>query len=161
MSDNLAKIRRLRAVAELVYNQELLTKVGLAYESVVRKRTRAGLDIHGKAFQPYSPAYEGVRSRSGEPTHPVNLTMDHFTGMLASVDHVVFNDLSSVMAFVEGSRKRGKKTVTNAQIGRYHAIDGAGKSKVIRKWWGLSDKELKDIEDLIELELDKIFTANL
>lgn len=152
-TENLRKIVRLRKIGEGVLTLEVLTKVGEAYEVIVRNRTRQGRDLHGKTFKPYSPGYKRIRERAGEPTHPVNLTMDHFTGMLASIDHTVFNDMSGVQAYIEGDSK--------AQIARYHAIEGAGKSKVIREFWGLSDEESNKIRDLIETELDKILNDTL
>jgi len=139
--NNKEKIRKLVRFKDVFKDQELLTAIGLAWRKMVRGRTLRGKDIHGNRFKPYSKSYEGVRKRLNEPVHLVNLTMDHITGMLQQIDHVVFDDLEGVTMFIADPEK--------SQIAKYHNELGAGKSKVVREFWGLDDNHKSNIRKMI------------
>ena len=151
--NNEATLRRMARIAEIIKDQELLHKIGLQFAQHVRIRTQKGIDVKGHSFRPYSDRYAKKRSKAGQPTHPVNLTMDHKTGMLSKIDHFVFKDLSGLQAYISDPEK--------AQIGRYHHIEGAGKSRVIRQFWGLTDKQIELIRNEIKKDLDELFKENL
>lgn len=152
---NNEKLDRLVQITEFFKNQKLLNQVGLAYRTLVLRRTRQGKDIEGNTFQPYSAGHASLRQRLGEPTHVVNLQMDHIQGMLHQVGHSVTmgTDFASVEAWIQDPEK--------AKIGRYHHVQGAGKSKVIRKWWGLSNEQETKMEDTITSNLNEILQTEI
>jgi hypothetical protein len=152
-SSNKAKLKRLAHIASLLRDRSLLEKIGEAYETFVKRRTRSGKDVNERPFTPYSRQYAKKRKRLGLQTHIVTLEAKEIGGMLQSVDHVVFNDLDGVKAYIDGQRQ--------AQIGYYHAVSGAGKSHVIREWWGLSKKGKEKIQGIIQTKLDEIFKTKL
>ena len=114
----------------------MMDQLGLGAIFIIKQRTQKGFDVFGKEFQAYSEPYKKVRRRAGWKTSPVDL---YFTkdihGMLGSIDHVIANDLESVRILIS---EPGKDL-----IGRYHDILGAGKSKVIRQWWGIQAADEK------------------
>ena len=150
---NQDKIRRLVRFKDVFKDQELLHAIGLAYRRMVRGRTLRGKDVHGNSFRPYSESYAKLRKRRNEPTHLVNLTMDHITGMLEQIDHVVFNDLEGVSMFITDRRK--------SQIASYHNTLGAGKGKVIREFWGLDDNHKELIKKMILDHSDQYIQTEL
>ncbi len=139
--NNKEKIRKLVRFKDVFKDQELLTAIGLAWRKMVRGRTLRGKDIEGKSFKLYSSQYAARRKAKGEPVHLVNLTMDHITGMLQQIDHVVFDDLDGVSMFIADPKK--------SQIAKYHNELGAGKSKVVREFWGLDDNHKSNIRKMI------------
>ena len=155
-SKNIETLRRMARIAELIQDQELLQAIGLAYENKVRGRVRRGKDIHGQTFTPYSEQYRKKRKREGEPTHPVNLTMDHVSGMLVNVSHVVFNDLDGLKAYINNPSGDGPN---KSQLGEWHQ-EGAGNLPV-REWWGLTDEQIEEIRETIVRELNEIFETEL
>lgn len=151
--DNKETIDRLRNILSLIYSEDVMEKVGNTYRTKVKDRTEMGLDIHERKFKPYSKAYARKRLKLGEPVDIVNLRIDHFNGMLLKIDHLVFNDLKGVQAYINDSDK--------AKIGRYHAVTGAGKSRVIREWWGLSDKQAEETAEIIGVKINEILEQKL
>jgi hypothetical protein len=119
-------------------SQAFLNILGLAARKIIIYRTRKGLDVEGKSFQPYSESYKKVRQRARLPVSPVTLTFEDIAGMLKKIDHVVANDFSSVAVMIDDAAKE--------QIARYHNIEGAGKKKVIRRFWGI--RSASDIKEL-------------
>lgn len=72
--------------------------------------------------------------------------------MLQNVDHIVAADLNSVsIDIIEEEKKR---------IAGYHHETGAGKSRVIRKWFDLSSEEQEEIAEIVE-EAAKLAIAKL
>ena len=141
-----------RALADIIdglQSQKIMNRLGLAQERNIQKRTREGRDLNEKSFKSYSPKYAKRKLRqTAIPTHVVNLTFDDINGMMHSIDHVVFADLSGVELEFIDERKR--------KIAEYHNILGAGKSKVIREFWGVNEKEEKTLADLVEGEVNLI-----
>ena len=147
MSKNSDKIDKLKRFGEAFRSQELLTKLGVHFETSTRRRTIKGKDIEGHTFKPYSKQYAKKRRKLGEPTSPVNLRIDHRGGMLEKVDHAVARDLKSVEGFINDTDKE--------RIGFYHAVSGAGKGRVIRKWWGMSEDDQDDGADILKEEANE------
>jgi hypothetical protein len=137
-----------KQIIDALKSQTLWNKVGLAGIRIIRKRTREGTDVEGKSFQEYSEGYAKKRERAGLPTHPVNLQFDDIQGMLMMVDHEVFNTLDGVKIFINDSAKE--------QLAVYHNIEGAGKGKVIRRFWGFNEFENEQLSDLAEKEVANI-----
>lgn len=131
-----------------IQNQAILHKLGLAMERIIRKRTRAGEDIHGNKFPEYSEGHAKKRKKLNLQTEPVNLEMDTVDGMMHQLDSVISNDLSDVALVIDDPEKE--------QIASFHNIQGAGKSKVKREFWGIYKEEEKQLFDLFEEDVKKL-----
>jgi len=129
-------------------SQRWFEKLGFAIKTIVRKRTATGVDVDGKQFKKYSEPYARKRKRAGLQTHPVNLSWDDSFGMLYQITHEVFADYSGVEVFFGNADKE--------RIAVYHNISGAGKSRVIRKFWGLNQQEIDEVFELAGEQLSQI-----
>lgn len=147
MADNLHQ--NINKLLRELHSADWLHALGLNAIRIIRKRTFAGKDVYGKSFQKYSPGYARKRERAGLLTHPVNLEFTRVSGMLDSLEHVVLQDLSDVQV---------KFTSDEAQqLARYHNIEGAGKSRVIRKFFGIELRtEKKQLEKIGAAEIKKL-----
>lgn len=125
--------------------QVFLNKMALAVRYILRKRTSQGMDVDGKPFVPYSEKYAKKRAKKGLPITPPDLIFDETSGMMHRIDHEVFNDNKSVEVFINTPEKE--------QLAIYHNIDGAGESKVLRRFWGLMEGEKQQLFDLAEDEI--------
>ncbi len=122
--------------------QVFLNKIALAIRFIIRNRTKEGKDVEGNPFKAYNLNYAKKRKRHGLPTSPPDLEFDEKSGMIHRIDHEVFNDNKSVEIFINSPQKE--------QLAIYHNIMGAGKSKVIREFWGLSKAENEKLFTLID-----------
>lgn len=120
---------RIPELLKALKSQTLMEKLGLGAIFIIKQRTQKGFDVFGKEFKEYSEPYKKIRKRAHLHTSPVDLFFDHTAGMLLKIDHVVANDFESVRVLINDDAKE--------LIGTYHNTLGAGKSKVIRKWWGI------------------------
>lgn len=57
-----------------VITRKALKVVAEAAVKRIVERTQSGLDIDGKPFAPYTPAYRDLKAGSGRPVNPPNLT---------------------------------------------------------------------------------------
>lgn len=126
---------RIQALLSALKSQTLLNKLALGVEFIIKQRTQKGFDLYGQMFVKYSDPYKKKREHAHLNTWPVDLYFDHTQGMLTKIDHVIANDFSSVRVLINDTEKE--------IIGGYHQTLGAGKSKVIRKWWGISQDSEK------------------
>lgn len=139
----------LKQILDAFENQTLLNKLGLAQIRNIKDRTRRGLDLFGRPFRPYTEEWKKRKeSVFRVPSHPVNLILDDVTGMLTQIDHVVAADLRSVELMFRTPEKR--------RIASYHDQLGAGKSRVIRRFWGVSESDEKALGELVRAQLDLI-----
>lgn len=147
---DLSKIKEaLREILGTFESQKLLNKIGLAQLRNIKSRTRKGLDLFGRPFKAYTDEWKERKSIVYRmPNHPVNLTLDDVSGMLSPVelDHIVSNDLKSVELYFRTPAKR--------KLAGYHDQEGVGKSKVIRRFWGVSEEDEKSLTDIIVKDLE-------
>ena len=136
----------LRQLGDALQSQEILNKVGLAAERIIRKRTREGLDVHGDPFAPYSESYADRRERKELPTGTVNLQFSLYDGMLTTLTSEVGPDLEEVTLYFSDDEK--------AEIAGYHHT-GAGDNPK-REFFDLSDEETEKIAELIGEEIDDL-----
>ena len=122
-------------------SQKLQNLLGLAVTRKVKDRTRKGTDVDGSPFKPYSKGYKKKRKQAGLSTSTVNLAFSKYDSMQKSIDHIVSRDFSKVVVYIKNNNKK-------RQIARYHHYKGAGKSKVVRKWFGLSKQDKIDIKEI-------------
>lgn len=145
-SDNLQT--SFERLLESVRNQTLLNKLGLAMERIIKKRTREGVDVYGNRFQEYSEGHKTRRKRLNLQTEPVNLEMNTVDGMMHKLDSVIASDLSDVALIIDDPEKE--------QIASFHNVQGAGKSKVKRVFWGINEQEEKQLFDLFEEDISEL-----
>lgn len=151
---NREKIARLRKVVDVFKDREFLQNIALSFQTFVRERTiMKNKDIHGVPFREYSEEYAKVRERNnlGLDVDLIFSRLEGTDAMMESIDDLVFKDLSGVAMFMDNERAE--------ELAIYHNIKGAGKSKVIRQFWGLTDEDKEAIVEMIgEHSLDYLKT---
>lgn len=125
--------------------EDTLNQLGLAVIRIIMTRTRKGIDVDGVSFKPYNPQYARRREKkTGFPPTPVTLTAtpEREQRMMSTdnIIHEINGDFNGVTIFMQYPQKE--------QLAYYHHISGAGKSRVIRKFFDLSDDEVKDLVEL-------------
>lgn len=136
-----------------IRSEEQLTKLGLQAQFQIKDRTRKGIDVEGRPFQPYSEKYRKFRQAIGLPVDVVNLQLNDIDGMLRKIDHEIANDLESVSVDIDDPRKR--------EIASYHNELGVAKrGENIRHFWDLNREEREEIAGIVEKDLEQLL-ANL
>lgn len=138
----------LTLLQKRIKDNKLLNKIGFSIEKMIQDRTEKGESVDGTSFQPYSQQYAQKRAQHGLPTSPVDLKWNQHSGMMSSLDHKLSRDSQRLGVYIRGSRNR--------RIARYHNIKGAGKSKVIRRFMGITRKEEERLVDFYEDGLNDI-----
>jgi len=106
----------------------------LQAQTIIKKRTSAGVDVNGKAFAPYSNAYSAFRSKSGRSTTPDLM----FSGrMMASMK-------------ATASSRRGVLFFSRAEESKKAAFNNR-----TRKFFDLSKKELERLQNVYFKRLTK------
>lgn len=139
-------IQDLRIFSDKLEDQQRLSRIGLGGIRNIKERTRRGVDVDGRPFEPYSEGHARKRRAKGLPTSRVDLKFSLYDGMMDQIDHVIARDLRSVAIVIEDDEKE--------QLAVYHNIEGAGRSRVIREFFGLSDDEIDAIEELVGDDID-------
>lgn len=154
MASDFYKIKRaLQTIIAGLQSQTMMNRLGLAQIRNIKDRTRRGVDLDGRTFKPYNEDYAERKFRlTGIPTHVVNLTFDDISGMMQQIDHVIASDFSKVELQILDPEKR--------KIASYHNETGAGRSRVIRKFWGINQTDeaalLKIVGHDLELLVQKL-----
>lgn len=122
-----------------------LNTLGLAVIRIIMDRTREGKDVSGAPFKAYNEQYAKRRQKKTNfPPTPVNLTatVEREQRMMSTdnIIHEVNGDYNSVMVFMNYPEKE--------QLAYYHHISGAGKGRVIREFFDLSDDEVTELTEL-------------
>ena len=147
--DDISKL--LDGLINGLHSQRTLNRLGLAGQRTIKSKTRAGLDIHEQPFADYSDKWAEVREVEGLPTNIVNLEFNDVDGMLAHIDHVISNDLKTVALDIEDPIKR--------KIASYHNDEGAGRSRVVREFWGFTEDDDKDLTGLIGKDIETMLNT--
>ena len=144
VKDNSVQVSK--AIADVVRKFPQVTKKALAQVSAfqisnIRNRTqKKGLDVNERPFKPYSIKYKRAKIKE---SGVVDLTD---TGQM-------FSSLTSKI-----SSSKGVLFFRNQNANRkafYHDEVGAGKSKVVRPFFGISDKEEDKIISLFAKIIEK------
>jgi hypothetical protein len=138
-------------IADLFENRKALNRLGLMAERMIQSRTRKGIDVHGRRFRNYSDQHAEKREAEGLETNTVNLEFSVYDGMLKQIGYL-FRDEATVELYFLNERSE--------RLATYHNVDGAGKGKIIREFWNLSEEELQtlanDYNGWIAAELQKL-----
>ena len=129
--------------------------VSMLAPSLIRERSKQGIDIHDRSMTAYSPGYrERIVSAGESPS--VDLTVTG--GLLGSVRAVSFEvreagftiviapgtGTSAAVSFSDGKAKRtGRRSPTHATLGAIHHY-GLGRAPP-RPWLALSPKDLASL----------------
>jgi len=137
----------LEIIKESFESSKVLNELGLAAQRIIMKRTREGKDYQGNQFQSYSEAYKKKRQRAGLPTDPVNLLFNEIDGMMMSIDYKAIDSSNTAQLFFEDNAK--------ARLAEFHNESGAGRSKVIREFWNLSEEEKEKLSAVAVNQITK------
>lgn len=129
-------------------NKQLMTEVGDFALSLIRRRTAAGKDVDGAPFQELSPAYAAQKLKaigSNRADLTVSGRMLNEMGRLAVTEKSVSIGFSGGGTGSSGSSGgtfiQRSRSVPGADKALFHNVTGAGKSRVKRKFFGLSTEE--------------------
>lgn len=111
-----------------------MTATVLQAQTIIKKRTSAGVDVNGKPFVPYSDAYKAFRAKSGRSTSPDLM----FSGRM--------------MASMKGtaSKTKGVLFFSRAEESKKAAFNNRS-----RKFFDLSDKEMDRLQSVYFRRLTK------
>lgn len=143
--------------------EPLMREIGLLAERRIRTRTESQTDVHGAPFRPLSPGYARQKLAAGLSPVP-DLTVSGRMLNDMGVVEVTARTVSLGFASAGGVAPRfgrGKKGGANTFIQKSRAVGaadkaffhnevGAGRSQVMREFFGLNE----DDEDVIEAALD-------
>lgn len=79
-------------------NREVMREIGLLARERIIRRTAAGQDSRGAAFQPYSAAYSARKSKEG--LGGGNVTLQVSGGMLRNIQIIEITDNKVVLGWV-------------------------------------------------------------
>ncbi len=108
-----------------------MKELGNKVRERTRRRTKSGLDINNKKFKKYTTEYMEKKKTN------VNLTL---TGKM-------LKDISVK------AKKNAVEIKAKDKKAKYHQYMGAGKSKVIRTWFGIG----KDFERILKVLIGREF----
>ena len=136
---------------DAMITEKVLNKIGLAAVRIIVKRTRRqSLDVSGKSLQPYSAKYLAKRAGDGLAS-PAKVTMS-FARTNSMLDTI---DLRAAENYVELYFNDPLKE----KLAYYHNISGAGKSRVIRRFWGIEiEQEKENLTQLAQKEAERTLT---
>ncbi|MEO1479704.1 MAG: hypothetical protein AAFV01_14115 [Bacteroidota bacterium] len=149
----------LQALSRGLYNERLLNQLGLGAVRLIRERTRRGQGLDG-AFQAYSKGYARLKDQA-DGTSSDTVTLEY--GVKLRAGTVVVNRYDSMLSKLESKADTQRDQVyvrfsqpRAEQIARYHQIDGAGKSKVKRRFFGLTELDAQKLGRLVEDDVKKL-----
>lgn len=143
----------------------LLRDLGEMTLRLIRTRTMQGTDADGRAFAPYTPGYAELRAKEGMSTTP-DLTVSGRMLNDMAVTGVANGSVSLGFTSRGGRAPRGKQTLIqrSRSVGaedkaQWHNVDGAGRSKTIRKFFGLTPGDVGTIRTAVSRYLDNVVRA--
>ena len=150
MAEGIDKVKEaLLEILEFTQSEKLWNRIGLAQERNIKKRTTRGIDLLGNVFKPYNEKYARRKYReTGINAHVVNLIFNPINGMMDSIDHKVLEGNAGVEIFFTNEQKN--------RLAEIHHALGAGKSKVIRKFWGVNKDDDDSFKQILTDEIDLI-----
>ena len=124
---------------------------GIEVLAHIQKRTARGIDKDGKPFKPYSTSYkESINKGQAKPKNSTNVNLQKTGKMLSSIRWETIK--KGLRFYLEGSRKSGKKTISNNDVAYHNKMNG-------REFLGLEkkyhDKLKEDIRDTYYKILNK------
>ena len=121
-------------------NSDSLKVIGTRIKNNIFIRTNAGKDFNFKPFKPYSPKYAKKNNKT-----TVNLTL---TG-----------EMLNTMVYRTLAKDKGKiffSTADAREKATWHNITGAGRSKIIREFFGVNDKDNESAVKELNKEVNRV-----
>ena len=129
--------RHLNDLSRRAGHKRIKNKMANFLMTKIKERTLKGYDVHGDAFEEYSPKYELFRQKKGLPTYIVDL---FFTGsMMASMTYEVGE--SSIRLFFQPTK------------------DKTGESNPAKAYWLHQDREFFSLSFDEISEMTRIYEA--
>ena len=148
--------RPLREIVEIP--RAALQDIGDFAITRIRQRTERGIDVDGQAFAPLSPAYARAKQDAGlRPDADLTVSGRMLNDMRATVPEAGVVEIAFVS---RGGRATGRtfiqrsRAVGAADKAFFHNEAGAGRSRVIRKFFDLSDEDMAVIYERVGRALD-------
>ncbi len=111
--------------------------------------------MYGNPFTPYSKSYKNKRAKAGKRTDVVDLSWSNSVPFRMVSQHNIIHQVNgsydTVVVFMKNKEKE--------QIAYYHQISGAGRKRVIRKFFGLSEIDVQDILKVVESKAEELAEA--
>lgn len=151
--------RSFGALADRVaVSPSLMREIGDYVTTTIARRTRAGVDVDGRPFQPLSPDYAKAKQQAIGSTR-ADLTVSG--RMLNDMQSRVVSANTVEIKFAsQGGSSRGAGTfiqrsraIGAADKAFYHHVAGAGRSRVVRRFFDVSTAEVGRMADLVRAYL--------
>lgn len=129
-------------------------EIGLMLRDRIDDRTRRGVDAKGAPFVPLSDGYAKAKGKAGlAPVADLQVSgrMLNDMGVTDATSRTVTLGFRSAGGgggrgtFIQRSRALGA-----ADKAYFHCVEGAGKSKVIRDFFDLSESDIKAAVDMVD-----------
>lgn len=147
-----------------IVNEQLMRDVGDLALSMIRRRTAAGTDVNGATFQELSPAYAKQKAKAlGSAKADLTVSgqmLNDMTIVSASRNRVTLGFVSGAIGAltrsVGGTFIQRSRAVGAGSKALYHNVTGAGRSHVIRKFFGLNASEGETIRTRVQAYIARI-----
>lgn len=143
---------------------DLMREIGDLGLRLIRTRTTAGVDFEGRPFAELSDGYAKRKVKAGLPG-VANLTVSG--RMLNDMKTTEVGDTRVVLGFTSmGGKASGhtfiqrSRSVGAADKAFYHQEAGAGKSRVKRQFFDLSERDIDTIQDRVDRYLGTALEAS-
>jgi len=134
---NQAQLKKLSSLIkdtpDSLFDKKVLELVALRQKNRIFVRTTGGRDTNSNPFTPYNAAYAKKALKTS--VTDVNLTA---TGNMLNAMTQKATDKQAVISFTNNEAE---------ELASYHDKLGAGKNKVIRKFFGMSESDKDDLFD--------------
>jgi hypothetical protein len=131
------------------FDDNKLLKAGFRIVELINENIKKGEDYLGTPFAPYSPKYRVWKeAKYPQDAGKVNLTL---TGNMLRGFHPIKAESNSIIL--------GFEDASQSTLAYYHDQSGAGRSRVLRKFLGLHDKQYQDVT-LVDLISEAIIIEN-
>ena len=138
---------------------KLMRSIGRAMVGRIRARTAKGVDVNGSPFQALSAGYRRAKKKAlGHGQADLTVSGQMLQGMVAKPTKE-----NVTISFAGGGRGGGKggtfiqrsRSVGAADKAFFHNETGAGRARVIREFFGLSDEDEAFILDRVSAFIAK------
>lgn len=146
-----------RRFVEALKSQKLLNRIGLTATRRMKERIRKGVDKNEKPFkqgiktrdgEAYSPSWATKRIQQERQVQFIDLQFSNYEPMIDFLDFVVTDDFSSVQLFFSRADK--------AQVAKWTAIEGVGRNRLIRDFWGFPRKDEEEFKQILEQNIQSL-----
>jgi hypothetical protein len=147
-----------------IVSESLMREVGDFALSTIRRRTASGVDVNGATFQDLSPGYAKQKAKAlGHAKADLTVSgamLNDMTIVSASRNRVTLGFVSgaigAIARSVGGTFIQRSRAVPGGTKALYHNVTGAGRSHVMRKFFGLNAREGDTIRARVQAYIARI-----